>query len=180
MEYTRNGGITVAEDNSNNAGAEGQTETEVKTFTQEEVDTLIKNRLAQERKAREKEDAERKRKSEIEKMDGEQKLRAEHEQALKELNESLNAARRESAELKVGKQLATLGYDAEFAPLLTGADDTESRTNVERFDKMISRLVDDRVKKSLASGAPGIPGGTDTKEKDDLARLYKAAGLRPR
>ena len=153
-----------------------ETETPTRTFTQEEVDVIIKERLAKEKRAREKEDAERAKADKISRLEGEEKLKAMHESELDALRKERDEAVRQTRVLKVGEDLAKKGYDPALASTLLGADDDTTKANIDAFDKAVKAEVERRMQATVTRGAPQTPGGQPRDELD--IQMRKAFGLR--
>lgn len=175
----------MAEETNNNVideqtqGQQQQTEGEnsepkEKTFTQAELDDIIKERVARaEQKAEEK--AEQKAKDAIaeakklEKMNREQKADYEREKLKKELEEY----RRREARLNMKNEAKKLFKDSnvnssdELLELVTADTFDQTQENVEAFTTILNDMVEAAVKDRLYSGSPKSftnGGGAVTRE----------------
>lgn len=151
---------------------------EQKTFTQEQLDQIINERLERERKSYEKKEAERKKAEEIEKLSGEEKLNAKHKAEMDKILAERDEALRSSKIMKASSDLAKLGYDTEFATVVIGATDEETEKNIKNFDKMVNAIVEKRVQENLAKGSPKQPTSGGEQKNAMLEQMRKVAGLK--
>ena len=165
--------------------------TEVKTYTQEEVDALL-----QQEGDRRVSSAEKKYKRTIESL----KKQVENEKSLSQLDEESRAAAEKElriAELEgqlkdfqlaqtkneVMKVLNARGLSAEFADLIAiGTDTEEAQATIDAFDKLFKQAVASEVKKRLAetSNIPQLAeavSGKLTKEQFDKMSLAEQQAL---
>lgn len=157
---------------------EQESKTETKTFTQDDIDRIITERLKQERLAQERKDAERMKQMEIEKLSGEEKIKAQHKAEIDKILAEKEEAIKSNRLLKASNDLAKLGYDTNLAQMVIGADDDETADNIKNLDKCIKALVQKQVQENLARGSPNHPDGGNT-EGDRLRNLVRqSAGLR--
>lgn len=181
----------MAEEPNGKSGTPGNPE-EV-TFTaeqQERVNAIVAKRVneANEGKQRAIDEAVRAAlKSEAEKqriasLQGEEKIKAEFQARLDEIEaerkaqaERLAAAERDLAISKAEAQLAGLGLPPEFAVNLLGRDDKETTTNIQAFNAKVNELVANKVNDSLARGSPKIGGEGAAQEswKQEIDRAFK-------
>ncbi len=139
-----------------------------KTFTQEDVDRILSDRLKRERKSWEKQLEDEKRKAA---MDEGERLKAEKE----ELDAKLKAmeAERDSERITLQAQLTALraGVKPENieAVLKLGADElaTVEVTDGKPDAQAIARVVDEVLKKYPLFKTAGGPGPGDAGDKDD-------------
>jgi len=140
-----------------------------KGFTQEEVDRMISERVNRENAGRQKaideavakalKDAENKQR--IASLQGEEKLKAEYQARIDEIEaqskaaqEKLASTQRDLAISKAQANLAELGLPVDFAPNMLGASDEDTAKNIAAFNAKINALVTEKVNESLARGAP--------------------------
>lgn len=154
-----------------------------KTFTQDELNDIISKEKARlkasfEAKAQEqaKKDAEAK---ELERLDGEAKLKKQWEIKERELSERAQKAEHELAVSNVRVMLSEKGYAdvSEIAPTLIGSTPEETEQNVSKFDQMVQKLVADKVAKSLNRGTPPDPSAGGEASDKDLQAVRRAMGL---
>ena len=161
----------MVEESHDNSNTQTKTSEEV-TFTaeqQEKVNSIIQQRVneinAGKQKAIDdavakalKDQANRQR---IASLEGEEKLKAEYQAKLEEVEnerkaqaEELATAQRALAISKAEAQLASHNLPTEFAINLLGEDDKATAKNIETFNTKINALVTAKVNESLARGAP--------------------------
>lgn len=171
------------------AGTEGVTpepvKTPEKTFTQDELNDIISKEKAKlkasferEQKEQAKKDAEAR---ELERLDGEARLRKEWEIKERELSERASKAEHDLAVSNVRASLSAKGYAdiQEIAPYLVGKDAEETELIVSKFDTLVQKMVAEKVTGSLARGTPPDPAkGTSTPVDELEQALNKAMGLR--
>lgn len=173
---------TVVEETTEN------TETEVKTYTQEEVMALLQSEadkrvsaaLKKQQKKYEKELS-------LSKLDGSEREKAEKDNRIAELEEQLAAFTIERNRSELKSVLGARGLNAEFADIINITDDIEaSQERIDKLDKLFKAAVKAEVEKRLAGNAPkGNGGGAPaaiTKEvasKMSLAELQKLRKEQP-
>ena len=152
-----------------------------KTFTQEELDKIIQERLAQfTRKVEREQEATRKRaqeQSDLEKLQGEERLKKEHEMERAKIAEERDTYLRELRLARAESMLATKGLDPKFAPNMIGQTDEDTKANIDALEKLVAETVATKTKDALSKGAP--PAGSGASAKTDLRSIaFKAAGLK--
>ena len=159
-----------AEEPVENGGDKNEPPTpEEKTFTQADIDRLVKERLDRERKKYADYDDLKKAREELEKIrQGEmsevEKLKAEHEKILAEKTElEARALALETGRLKE-KLLSAAGLPLELADRLKGANEDEIKADLEEVKKLF---------KPTSIGGPSNPG--TQKEESDEARGKRMA-----
>ena len=160
----------------------GATPEEEKRFTQADLDALITKRLAEERSRRDREEKEKAKKVEeqakIAKLEGEERIRAEYEAKLKEIQESEAQAKRALSISKVETMLSAQRLPPELAPNLLGEDDEATKSNVDAFVKAVSAEVAKQVAEGLNHGTPPAKGGNPS-DKDALAaKIDRIMGIK--
>lgn len=168
-------------------GNEGGEQTEVKTYTQEEVMALLQSEtdkrvtaaLKTQQKKYEKQIS-------LAKLDDEERAKAEKDNRIAELEEQLAQFHIEKNKSELKSVLASRGLSAEFADIVTISDDIEaSQANIDKLDKLFKAAVKAEVEKRLAGNAPKGNGGAPaeiTKEsakKMSMAELSKLAETNP-
>ena len=155
---------------------------EEKRFTQADLDALIAKRLTEERSRRDREDKEKAKKVEeqarIAKLEGEERIRAEYEQKLKEIQESEAQAKRALSISKVETMLSAQGLPSTFAPNLLGEDEDTTKANVDAFIKAFSTEVAKKVAEGLNHGTPPTPGGTPSADDVLKAKLDRLMNMK--
>lgn len=169
-------------------------ETPEKTFTQEEVDKMITERLSKAERSRDKAikdaldaykaEADARAKADAEAariagLQGEERLKAEHEAKMRSMQDKYDAQRAEyesvRRELSISRaqaQLAEIGLPSEFAENLLGEDDSQTRARIDAFSKAFNDAVNARVAEGLHKGTPPA-GGLSSRQaaEADLDRI---------
>ena len=158
-----------------------ESQTEVKTYTQDEVLKLIQaeadrrtnQALAKERKKYEKQLS-------LSKLDGDERAKAEKDNRIAELEEQLAQFQIEKNRSELKSVLSARGLSAEFADIVAINDDIEaSQANIDKLDKLFKAAVKAEVEKRLA-GAGGSPkgnGGTPAEITKETAKKMSMAEL---
>lgn len=155
-------------------------ETEVKTFTQEEVDKLIQKRLAKEAKKHEQElQAKLDEAEKLRQMNAEQKAQYEAEQKdklIKELEAKLN---RNGLEKEASKMLSEAGIAVtdEILTLVVKDNAENTQQSVNSFTELVNDLVDKKVSEMLRGKTPKKIEHNETSEitKEQFDRMgYKS------
>ena len=178
------------EEMTNNTGVETteQTnETEVKTYTQEEVMALLQSETDKRVTAALKKQATKYEKQlSLSKLDGNEREKAEKDNRIAELEEQLAAFQVERNKSELKSVLASRGLSAEFADIVSISDDIEaSQANIDKLDKLFKAAVKAEVEKRLAGNAPKGNGGSsaeitkETAKKMSMAELDKLANENP-
>lgn len=157
-----------------------QTETP-KTFTQEELDKIVQDRLAQHTRKVEREQErlrrESKEQADLEKLQGEERLKKQFEMDRAKLEQERDTYLRELRLARAESVLASKGLDPKFAAHMIGTTDEETQSNIASLEKLVSEQVASRTKEALSKGAP--PAGSGGSPQNDLLSVArKAAGLK--
>ena len=161
------------------SGAEGATQEEVKTYTQEEVlallqsesDKRVNQALAKQKKQYEKQLS-------LSKLDGSEREKAEKDNRIAELEEQLAQFHIERNRSELKSVLSSRGLSAEFADIITINDDIEaSQANIDKLDKLFKAAVKAEVEKRLAGNAPKGNGGTPAEITKEAAMKMSVAEL---
>ena len=179
--------------NGTNTNAEGgassqnETNTEDKTFTQEEVLKLIQSEadkrvsqaLATQQKKYEKQLS-------LSKLDGAEREKAEKDNKIAELQEQLAQFQIEKNRSELKSVLSSRGLSAEFADILNITDDIEtSQASIDKLDKLFKAAVKAEVEKRLAGNIPKGNGTSsaeitkETAQKMSIVELSKMASEQP-
>lgn len=162
-------------DNPNTPLAEPKQEP-AKTFTQEELDKIIQDRLAkeksiQEKKAKELEDA-RLEAERIAKLEGEEKIKAEYEQKLKAEQTARVALNAELIRTSAITSLAKLGYsnadDLVECVLKNTKDDTEAA--ITALHTAIKKTAEGITTAAIKGGAP--QGGNSKAVDAEMRKIF--------
>lgn len=164
--------------------------TEVKTYTQEEVMALIQSEADKRvTAALKKQQAKHDKELSLSKLDDDARAKAEKDNRIAELEEQLAAFHIERNKSELKSVLSSRGLSAEFADIVAITDDIEaSQANIDKLDKLFKAAVKAEVEARLAA-AGGTPKGngstspaTITKEsakKMSLAELQKLKAEQP-
>ena len=169
------------------AGTQNETNTENKTFTQEEVLKLIQSEsdkrvsqaLATQQKKYEKQLS-------LSKLDGAEREKAEKDNKIAELQEQLAQFQIEKNRSELKSVLSSRGLSAEFADILNITDDIEtSQASIDKLDKLFKAAVKMEVEKRLAGNTPKGNGASsaeitkETAQKMSIVELNKMASEQP-
>lgn len=169
------------------ASAQNETNTEDKTFTQEEVLKLIQSEadkrvsqaLATQQKKYEKQLS-------LSKLDGAEREKAEKDNKIAELQEQLAQFQIEKNKSELKSVLSSRGLSAEFADILNITDDIEtSQASIDKLDKLFKAAVKMEVEKRLAGNTPKGNGASsaeitkETAQKMSIVELNKMASEQP-
>lgn len=169
------------------ASAQNETNTEDKTFTQEEVLKLIQSEadkrvsqaLATQQKKYEKQLS-------LSKLDGAEREKAEKDNKIAELQEQLAQFQIEKNRSELKSVLSSRGLSAEFADILNITDDIEtSQASIDKLDKLFKAAVKMEVEKRLAGNTPKGNGASsaeitkETAQKMSIVELNKMASEQP-
>ena len=178
IEQSEVNDIEVAEQSkeSNNAQAtqeKAETKTdkasEAKTFTQEEVDKIIKERLAREKAKSEKEQEEAKK---LAKMNAEEKAKYEHDKLVEELNQlKAEKSRRELQDTARGL-LQEKNIDTDLLEFLDYTDAESCKASIDKlssaWNKAIEKAVNDRIKTNTV---PKMANNNNTITKEQFNKM---------
>ena len=169
------------------AGTQNETNTENKTFTQEEVLKLIQSEadkrvsqaLATQQKKYEKQLS-------LSKLDGAEREKAEKDNKIAELQEQLAQFQIEKNRSELKSVLSSRGLSAEFADILNITDDIQtSQASIDKVDKLFKAAVKMEVEKRLAGNTPKGNGASsaeitkETAQKMSIVELNKMASEQP-
>lgn len=170
MENTEN--INVNE----NTQIEG-TQTETKTYTQDEVLALLQSetdkRVSQALKTQQKK---YEKQLSLSKLDGDERAKAEKDNRIAELEEQLAQFQIEKNRSELKSVLSTRGLSAEFADIISINDDIEaSQANIDKLDRLFKAAVKAEVEKRLA-GTGKSPKASVSNEitKEEALKLSSA------
>lgn len=149
-----------ASDTTNSSGSQTNP-----TFTQEDVDKILSDRLNRERKKfteeMAKKDEQTRQASELAKLEGIEKLKKEAELERTRLSEERDTYRNELKLANARVALSAAGLSADFAETVIGEDDEQTAKRISELSKQVEAQVASKIKDSLAKGAPPKPSGGD-------------------
>ena len=139
---------TVADTTVDESKVEGtETKEEVKTFTQEEVNTMITKRLEREKKNAEAEKAEAEKLAKLSESD---RQKAIFDKQSKELEESKLSFQNERLKFEAVKIMTDKQVPISFIDMLVAKDAETTYTNIDtfksNFDKAVQKAVEERFK----------------------------------
>ncbi len=142
------------------------TKEDVKTYTQEEVLSLLQSetdkRVSQALKTQEKKFAKQ---LSLSKLDGDERAKAEKDNRIAELEEQLAQYQIEKNRSELKSVLSSRGLSAEFADIISINDDIEaSQANIDKLDKLFKAAVRAEVEKRLAGANTPKGNGTGATE----------------
>jgi hypothetical protein len=158
-------------DNENAVQEVQAQETEVKTYTQEEVmallqretDKRVTSALKTQQKKYEKQIS-------LSKLDDDAREKAEKDERIRELEEMLRDRDIANNKSELKSVLGARGLSAEFADIITITDDIEeSQAKIDVLDKLFKAAVKAEVEKRLAA-AGGTPKGASNNHSTDMTR----------
>jgi len=162
---------------------------DVKTFTQEELNQIVSERVNKVKANEEKAIAEALAKAKAEweesqrisSLQGEEKLKAEFQKELTKAQKTMDTTsqqladvQRELAITKAQTQLATLNLPTDLAQNLLGKDDAETAQRIQDFSKKVNELVTAKVNEAVARGAPSTTNANPTAANQQFAELAAA------
>jgi hypothetical protein len=154
-------------------------ETEVKTYTQEEVLALLQSETDKRVTAALKTQQKKYEKQlSLSKLDGDERAKAEKDNRIAELEEQLAQFTIERNKSELKSVLSSRGLSAEFADIISITDDIEaSQANIEKLDKLFKAAVKAEVEKRLAGSAPKGNGNSATEITKESARKMSLVEL---
>lgn len=169
------------DENTTNTSVETtqEQETEVKTYTQEEVMQLLQSetdkRVNQALKTQQKK---YEKQLSLSKLDGDERAKAEKDNRIAELEEQLAQFQIERNKSELKSVLSSRGLSAEFADIVAINDDiAASQANIDKLDKLFKAAVKAEVEKRLAGNAPKGNGGTSTEITKEAAKNMTMAEM---
>ena len=163
---------------------EETTEQEQKTYTQEEVMTLLQSEADKRvTAALKKQQAKYEKQLSLSKLDGNEREKAEKDNRIAELEEQLAAFQIERNKSELKSVLGARGLSAEFADIISITDDIEeSQVNIDKLDKLFKAAVKAEVEKRLAASGGTVKGngasvGEVTKEAFSKMSLAEQSAL---
>ena len=183
MENLNNGNenLDVNSDSNNldNSKSEGSNNSDIKTFTQEEVDKIVAKRLAREKKdIEEKIEKERKEAEELAKLSEAEKQRKLFEKEKAEFEETKRAYEKEKLLNETQKQLSQRNLPISMAKHLVGENAEGTLENINEFEKdfnsALEKMVNERLKGNTLKGGTTKINNSDTLSKEQFNRMtYK-------
>lgn len=168
---TDNTGSAGAENNGANPAPTGAEKPETITMTKDELNELISERVNKLNASWEKKMADKAKadsdKAEIDKLQGEEKLKKQYQIEVDKLQKERDDFSRSLKIAKAEVSLSSKGLDPKFAESLIGATDEETNSKIESFAKMVEDQVSKTIKANTAKGAPPVPNATSSDPQRD-------------
>jgi len=143
-----------------------------KTFTQDEVDNIIKGRLAKERKSWEKQLVDQQTEAEkLASMSEKEKKQYQEQKRAKDLETREAAITRRELTAQAKEQLADKGLPITLAEILNFTDAESCNKSIETVEKAFQSAVEKAVEDRIKGGKP-IKKATDDKTTD-AELIYK-------
>ena len=141
-----------------------------KTFTQEEVDQILKDRVAREKK---KADEKAKEAEKLAKMNKDQKAEYEREQMQKELDaykakEARNEMKQTAKDMLKEKDI---GADDDLLEIVTADTADQTSENVKAFTDVLNKMVKEQVQAKLTQGTPKSFQATGSMSREDIMNI---------
>ena len=146
-----------------------------KTFTQEEVNTLISNRLKKEKAKWEKENKSVDESQKFEQMTSEERNTSEINRLKKELEDIKLQNTRDKLLNSTQKELSNLGMDVAFADFLIGVDAETTKSNLdlfkEKWNSALSTAIDNRIKGKTPTTSTKTDAPSTTFTMDQIKKM---------
>ena len=155
------------------------TQTEEKTYTQDEVLKLIQAEADRRtNQALKKQQQKYEKQLSLSKLDGDERAKAEKDNRIAELEQQLAEFQIERNRSELKSVLSSRGLSAEFADIIAINDDIEaSQANIDRLDKLFKAAVKAEVEKRLAGNAPKGNSGAPAEITKEAAMKMSMAEL---
>ena len=141
-------------------------EKQEKTFTQDQLDKIIQDRLE---RAMKKADEDRKQAEELAKLSEKERAKKELEIKEKELEEERKLFYRERLELQTSKELDKLGLPIAFTEYVMGANAEETQVRITEFTKVWETELEKRRIESMKGTTPGSGKSKGITKEDILS-----------
>lgn len=150
------------EENINLETAEQGQEEEKKTYTEEEVMSLLQKESDRRvSSALKKQAKDYEKKLSLSKLDEQERATAEKDMRIQELTEKLAQYEIEKNKSELKSVLSSRGLSAEFADLIQISEDLEeSQARIDTLDRLFKQAVAEEVKRRLATGKPTVGTGS--------------------
>ena len=150
------------EENINLETAEQGQEEEKKTYTEEEVMSLLQKESDRRvSSALKKQAKDYEKKLSLSKLDEQERATAEKDMRIQELTEKLAQYEIEKNKSELKSVLSSRGLSAEFADLIQISEDLEeSQARIDTLDRLFKQAVAEEVKRRLSSGKPTLGTGS--------------------
>ena len=162
-----------SEDSDDDKGGEPE-----KKYTDADIDKIVKERLARERKAAEKKARQQAEAEKLKNMTAAEKRDAEFEQ-MKARLASLEAEKNQAEMLSTASDIlkdAGINVSSKLVGHLIAETADETKANVDEFVKLYNDAVNKGIKTAMkAAGSNPKKGGTSTLTKEDIMKVKNSA-----
>ena len=166
------GGCDNQDTSGKEDGKNDESQEQTKTFTQDEVDNIIKGRLAKERKSWEKQLVDQQTEAEkLASMSEKEKKQYQEQKRAKDLETREAAITRRELTAQAKEQLADKGLPITLAEILNFTDAESCNKSIETVEKAFQSAVEKAVEDRIKGGKP-IKKATDDKTTD-AELIYK-------
>lgn len=139
----------------NEDGGDDESQEQTKTFTQDEVDNIIKGRLAKERKSWEKQLVDQQTEAEkLASMSEKEKKQYQEQKRAKDLEAREAAITRRELTAQAKEQLADKGLPVTLAEILNFSDAESCSKSIETVEKAFQTAVEKAVEERIKGGKP--------------------------
>lgn len=139
----------------NEDGGDDESQEQTKTFTQDEVDNIIKGRLAKERKSWEKQLVDQQTEAEkLASMSEKEKKQYQEQKRAKDLEAREAAINRRELTAQAKEQLADKGLPVTLAEILNFSDAESCSKSIETVEKAFQSAVEKAVEERIKGGKP--------------------------
>ena len=161
-------------DDGSDDGDDDRSDEPEKKYTNADIDKIVKERLARERKAAEKKARQQAEAEKLKNMTAAEKRDAEFEQMKKELAE-LKAEKQNADMLSTASDIlkdAGINVSSKLVGHLIADTADETKANVDEFVKLYNDAVNKGVKAAMkASGSNPKKGGTSTLTREEIMKV---------
>lgn len=169
---------TSVETTAEATGAVAQEE-EVKTYTKEEVLSLLQSETDRRvSEALKKQQKKYEKELSLSKLDGSEREKAEKDNRIAELEEQLAQYQIERNKSELKSVLSSRGLPIEFADIINIPEDIEeAQAVIDKLNKLFDKAVKETVEKRIAGSAPKGNGATATTITKDSVKKMSIAEL---
>lgn len=179
IDSNENSNVNSDLNNLENSQNENLNSSDIKTFTQDEVDKIIAKRLAREKKdIEEKIEKERKEAEELAKLSEAEKQKKLFEKEKAEFEETKRAYEREKLLNETQKQLSIRNLPISMAKHLVGENAENTLENINEFEKdfnsALEKMVNERLKGNTLKGGTTKINNSNNLSKEQFNKMtYK-------
>lgn len=179
IDSNENSNVNSDLNNLENSQNDNLNSSDIKTFTQDEVDKIIAKRLAREKKdIEEKIEKERKEAEELAKLSEAEKQKKLFEKEKAEFEETKRAYEREKLLNETQKQLSIRNLPISMAKHLVGENAENTLENINEFEKdfnsALEKMVNERLKGNTLKGGTTKINNSNNLSKEQFNKMtYK-------